>query len=114
MTTKTYNGIRTGFGCKVDEDLHGGPGGSILVAYYECNSIAEAAATAIELLDSFYEVTIFSCGYFNPRSYTSKREIRRDFGKWLSETDTYITKHDIDDLVTVARIIREETPAWQH
>lgn len=60
MTTKTYNGIRTGFGCKVDEDLHGGPGGSILVAYYECNSIAEAATTAIELLDSFYEVTIFS------------------------------------------------------
>lgn len=32
----------------------------------------------------------------------------------LSETDTYITKHDIDDLVTVARIIREEAPAWQH
>lgn len=87
MTTKTYNGIRTGFGCKVDEDLHGGPGGSILVAYYGCNSIAEAAATAIELLDSFYEVTIFSCGYFNPRSYTSKREIRRDFGKWLSERE---------------------------
>lgn len=32
----------------------------------------------------------------------------------LSEADTYITKHDIDDLVTVARIIREEAPAWQH
>ena len=25
-----------------------------------------------------------------------------------------ITKHDIYDLVTVARIIREEAPAWQH
>ncbi|OKZ55616.1 MAG: hypothetical protein BHV94_00815 [Clostridiales bacterium 59_14] len=32
----------------------------------------------------------------------------------LSEADTYITKHDIDDLVTVVRIIREEAPAWQH
>ena len=52
MTTKTYNGIRTGFGCKVDEDLHGGPGGTILTAYYECNSVAEAAAIAIELLNS--------------------------------------------------------------
>lgn len=84
MTTKTYNGIRTGFGCKVDEDLHGGPGGTILTAYYECSSIAEAAAAAIELLNSFYEVTIFSGGYFNPRSYTSKREIRCDFAEWIS------------------------------
>lgn len=84
MTQKTYNGIRTGFGCKVDEDLHSGQNGSILVAYYECNSIAEAAATAIELLDSFHEVTIFSGGYFNPRSYTNKRELRRDFAQWLS------------------------------
>ena len=32
----------------------------------------------------------------------------------LSKADTYITKHDIDDLVTVVRIIREEAPAWQH
>ncbi len=32
----------------------------------------------------------------------------------LEEADTYITKHNIDDLVTVARIIREEAPAWQH
>lgn len=32
----------------------------------------------------------------------------------IPEADTYITKHDIDDLVTVARIIREEAPAWQH
>ena len=31
-----------------------------------------------------------------------------------AEADTYITKHDIADLVTVARIIREEAPAWQH
>ena len=31
----------------------------------------------------------------------------------LSETDTYITKHDIDDLVTVVHITREEAPAWQ-
>ena len=87
MTTKTYNGIRTGFGCKVDEDLHGGPDGSILVAYYECNSVAEAAATAIELLNSFYEVTIFSGGHYNPRSYTSKRKIRRDFAKWIPEKE---------------------------
>lgn len=32
----------------------------------------------------------------------------------LSEVDTYITKHDIDDLVTVVHITREEAPAWQH
>lgn len=87
MMTKTYNGIRTGFGCKVDEDLHGGPGGTILTAYYECNDIAEAATAAIELLSDFYEVTIFSGGYFNPRSYTSKRELRRDFAEWLPEKE---------------------------
>lgn len=40
------------------------------------------------------------------------RPLLRHLG--LSEADTYITKHDIDDLVTVARIIREEAPAWQH
>lgn len=38
--------------------------------------------------------------------------LRRHLG--IPETDTYITKHDIDDLVTVVRIIREEAPAWQH
>ena len=32
----------------------------------------------------------------------------------LSETDAYITKHEIDDLVTVVHITREEAPAWQH
>ena len=32
----------------------------------------------------------------------------------LSETDTYITKHDIDDLVTVVRILRKEADTWQH
>lgn len=32
----------------------------------------------------------------------------------LAETDTYITKHDIDDLVTVVRILRKEADAWQH
>lgn len=29
----------------------------------------------------------------------------------IPEADTYITKHDIDDLVTVARIIKEGKPA---
>lgn len=29
----------------------------------------------------------------------------------IPETDTYITKHDIDDLVTVARIIKEGKPS---
>ncbi len=38
--------------------------------------------------------------------------LRRHLG--ISEANTYITKHDIDDLVTVVRIIREEAPAWQH
>lgn len=31
----------------------------------------------------------------------------------LSETDTYITKNDIDDLVTVVRILRKEAGTWQ-
>lgn len=83
MANKTYNGIRTGYGCKVDEDLHGGPGGSILVAYYECESIREAAEQALELLDSYYEVTVFS-SHYNPRSYTSKEALRRDFSRWLA------------------------------
>lgn len=38
--------------------------------------------------------------------------LRRHLG--LPEADTYITKHDIDDLVTVVRITREEALAWQH
>lgn len=84
MAVKTYAGIHTGFGCKVDEDMHGGPCGSILTAYYECNSIREAAEQALALLDSYYEVTVFSGGYYNPRSYCSKHELRRDFGKWLN------------------------------
>lgn len=32
----------------------------------------------------------------------------------LDERDTYTTKHEIDDLVTVVHITREEAPAWQH
>lgn len=84
MAAKTYNGIHTGYGCKVDEDLHGGPYGSILVAYYECSSIREAAEQALDLLDTNYAVTIFSGGYFNPRTYYNKRELRRDFAAWLS------------------------------
>lgn len=32
----------------------------------------------------------------------------------LDERNTYTTKHEIDDLVTVVHIIREEAPAWQH
>lgn len=35
--------------------------------------------------------------------------LRRHLG--LSEADTYITKHDIDDLVTVVHIIKEGEPA---
>ena len=78
--TKTYDkGIRTWYGVKVDEDMHGGPGGSILVAYYECESIREAVATALELLNTNYEVTIFSGGRYSPRSYHSKQELCRDF-----------------------------------
>ena len=40
------------------------------------------------------------------------KPLRQHLG--IPEADTYITKHDIDDLVTVVRIIREEAPAWQH
>lgn len=76
---KTYKGIRTGYGCKVDEDMHGGPGGSILTAYYECNGLYEAVLQALDLLGTNYEVTIFSGGYYNPRSYTNKAELIRDF-----------------------------------
>lgn len=32
----------------------------------------------------------------------------------LDKRDTYTTKHEIDDLVTVVHITREEAPAWQH
>ena len=32
----------------------------------------------------------------------------------LDERDTYITKHEIDDLVTVVHITREEATAWHH
>lgn len=32
----------------------------------------------------------------------------------LDEQDTYTTKHEIDDLVTVVHITREEAPTWQH
>lgn len=28
----------------------------------------------------------------------------------LSETDTYITRHEVDDIVTIVHIIREEVP----
>lgn len=30
------------------------------------------------------------------------------------KADTYTTKHEIDDLVTVVHITREEATAWQH
>ena len=79
MAVKTYKGLHTGIGCKVDEDMHGGPCGSILTAYYECGSIQEAIEQALALLDCYYEVTIFSGGYYNPRSYHSKNELRYDF-----------------------------------
>lgn len=91
---KTYKGIRTGFGCKVDESMNGGPGGGILVAYYECNSVGEAVETAISLLADFYEVTIFSGGHYNPRSYTSEAAIRQDFAKWIEPRD--FSKYDPD------------------
>ena len=32
----------------------------------------------------------------------------------LSEADTYITRHDVDDIVTVVHVNREEAPTWQH
>lgn len=32
----------------------------------------------------------------------------------LDEANTYITKHEIDDLVTVVRILRREADTWQH
>lgn len=67
--------------------MRGGPHGSILVAYYECGSIKEAAEQALALLDDNYEVTVYSGGYYNPRSYTSKERVRQDFRKCLEGTD---------------------------
>ena len=32
----------------------------------------------------------------------------------LSEADTYITRHEVDDIVTVVHVNREEAPKWQH
>lgn len=43
-----------------------------------------------------------------------REQLAKLIQKGADEFDTYITKHDIDDLVTVVRIIREEAPAWQH
>ena len=87
MVEKNHHaGIHTGFGCKVDEDMHGGPGGSILTAWYECMDMKQAAETALELLDTNYEVTVFSNGYYNPRSYRNKKDVVRDFGPWLDGT----------------------------
>lgn len=37
--------------------------------------------------------------------------IRNHLG--LPEADTYITKHQIDDIITVVRIIRKEANTWQ-
>ena len=58
------------------------------------------------------EVTVYRLKAVHTFLLDGPEPLLRHLG--LSETDTYITKHDIDDLVTVARIIREETPAWQH
>lgn len=80
---KTYDGIKTGFGCKVDEGMHRGPFGSFLVAYYECESIQEAVETALELLNTNYEVTIFSGGLYSPRSYHSRNELMWDFREYI-------------------------------
>lgn len=78
--TKNYNhGIHTGFGCTVDEDMHGGPNGSILVAWYECETLRDAVETAVALLQDNYEVTIFSGGRYNPRSYLSVSSIAEDY-----------------------------------
>ena len=49
-------------------------------------------------------------GYVNGKPVFSRDEFI--FG--LDERDTYTTKHEIDDLVTVVHITREEAPAWQH
>lgn len=32
----------------------------------------------------------------------------------LSEADTYITRHEVDDIVTVVHVNREEALTWQH
>lgn len=80
MMIKTYNGIHTGFGCKVDESKNGV---SVHPVYYEFDSIGEAAKQALDLLGSTYEVTVFSGGHYSPRSYHSKKELCRDFKKWL-------------------------------
>lgn len=32
----------------------------------------------------------------------------------LSEADTYITRHEVDDIVTIVHINREEALTWQH
>lgn len=106
--TKTYNGIHTGYGVKVDEDMHGGPGGSILVAYYECESIHEAVETALELLNTNYEVTIFSGSLYNPRRYHSRKAVLEDFNEFTTEyTMERFTRGYVDTVVSMM-ISKEE------
>lgn len=43
-----------------------------------------------------------------------REQLAKLIQKGADKFDISIKKDDIDDLVTVARIIREEAPAWQH
>lgn len=43
-----------------------------------------------------------------------REQLEKMLQKGADQYDITIKKGDIDDLVTVARIIREEAPAWQH
>ncbi len=43
-----------------------------------------------------------------------REQLAKLIQKGADKFDISIKKDDIDDLVTVVRIIREEAPAWQH
>ena len=84
--TKIYYNIADSFPSTLDED---GARCTVEVTDYRLNAVAVTAF----LLDG-------------------PETLLRHIG--LDERDTYTTKHEIDDLVTVVHITREEAPAWQH
>lgn len=99
MAIRKSNRITTGYGCKVDEDMHGGPHGSIRCSYYECDTLSDVIDCALDLLENHYSVTVFSNGYYNPRTYTryGKDDILRDFGPIAGLEDVVDREQEFDE-----------------
>ena len=98
------------------EDITTGPAATV-APKFDTSLLCRASFPA-ELEDDggrcIVEVTVYRLNAVAVHTFLldGPEPLRRHLG--IPEADTYITKHDIDDLVTVVRIIREEAPAWQH